>query len=381
MADYRRRLRGLQAKMGERGLDLVVLGAGPDFQYLTGTGVEWRRGRDLVHPADSVFVPADGDPVILASSGSAGKARGGWVEDVRFVEMFKDPAPYIKQVVSDLAAEPVKVGVGEYTWGSMMLTLATACRGAKFSSAEGLMDELRMVKESDEIDRLRKAAKITENVMGRIIDQVEAGETMRGLGLKIETMGRMIGASDVSFPSTAGFCRSGSEPTDAVFNYGLEEPLEPGSSVAFDVGFVLDGYCSDWGRSFYLGEPEEHVSKAYAALQAAVVETLDAVGDLVLKTNEVFPSIEAVLDREGYGDYLRARLPNGMVGHQIGVEVHEDPWLRPENRAELVDGMVFCVEPKLWHRGEYYLRVEDMVLIKNGKAESLTTYDRERFTL
>jgi len=359
----------------------VVLGAGPDFQYLTGTSVEWRRGRDLTYPADSVFVPADGDPLILAGASSVGRAKGGWIEGVRGLGMFEDPAPVVQQVVSELAAEPVKVGIGEYTWGSLILTLASACKGAKFSSAEGFMDELRMVKEKEEIDRLRKAAKLTENVMGRIIDQVEAGETMRGLGLKIETMGRMIGASDVSFLSTAGFCRSGAEPTDAVFNYGPEEPLEPGSSVAFDVGFVVNEYCSDWGRSFYLGEPEEHVSKAYAALQTAVVETLDAIGDVVLKTNEVFPSIEGVLDREGYGDYLRARLPNGMVGHQIGVEVHEDPWLKPESRVELVDGMVFCVEPKLWNRGEYYLRVEDMVLIKNGKAESLTVYDRERFTL
>jgi len=381
MADFGRRISGLQAKMEERGLDLVVLGAGPDFQYLTGTQVEWRRGRDLMNPADSVFVPRVGEPVILCGMGSTGKTKESWIKDVRGLETFEDPTPLVKRVVEGLVGEKASVGIGEYTSGKLMLTLASAYKGAKFRSAEGLLDELRAVKENEEVDWLRKAAKLTENVMGRIIDQVAEGETMRGLGLKVETMGRMIGASDVSFPSTAGFCRSGSEPTEAVFNYGPEEPLKPGSSVAFDVGFVLDGYCSDWGRSFYFGEPEEHISKAYAALQAAVVETLDSIGGKVHKLNEIFPSIERVLDREGYGDYLRARLPDGTVGHQIGVEVHEDPWLKPKNSRELVDGMVFCVEPKLWSRGEYYLRVEDMVLIRNGKAESLTVYDRERFGL
>jgi len=381
MADYGRRISGLQARMEKRGLDLVVLGVGPDFQYLTGTQVEWRRGRDLINPADSVFVPRVGEPVILCGAGSVGKAKEGWIKDVRGLEMFEDPTPIIKQVVEGLVGEQSSVGIGEYTSGKLMLLLASAYKGAKFRSAEGLLDDLRAIKENEEIDKLRKAAKLTENVMGRIIDQVVEGDTMRGLSLKIETMGRMIGASDVSFPSTAGFCRSGSEPTEAVFNYGHEEPLARGSSIAFDVGFVLDGYCSDWGRSFYFGEPEEQVSKAYAALQAAVVETLDSIGGEVHRVNEVFPSIERVLDREGYGDYLRARLSNGMVGHQIGVEVHEDPWLRPENSRELVDDMVFCVEPKLWSKGEYYLRVEDMVLIKNGKAESLTSYDRERFSL
>jgi len=381
MADYRRRLDGLQVKMEEKGLDLVVLGAGPDYQYLTGSKVEWRRGRDLTYPADALFVPVKGDPVILAGVGSTGKAKEGWIDDVHGLGMFEDPTPTVKRIITDLVGEPAKVGVGEYTWGSLTLGLATACKGAKFRSAEGLMDDLRMIKEKEEIDRLRKAAKLTENVMGRIIDQVEEGETMRGLGLKIETMGRMIGASDVSFPSTAGFCRSGSEPTDEAFNYEPEEPLERGTSIAFDVGFVVDGYCSDWGRSFYFGEPEENVPKAYAALQTAVLETIGAVGEDVHRVNEVFPCIEKVLDREGFGDYLRARLPNGMVGHQIGVEVHEDPWLMPGNSQELVDGMVFCVEPKLWLRGEYYLRVEDMILIKNGEAESLTNYDRMRFIL
>jgi len=381
MADYGSRFSGLQARMEDRGLDLVVLGASPDFQYLTGTQVEWRRGRDLMNPVDSVFVPRVGEPVILCGMGSVGKAKEGWIKDVRGLEMFEDPTPVVKQIVEGLVGERASVGIGEYTWGKLMLSLASAYKGAKFRSAEGILDVMRAVKEQEEIDKLRKAAKLTENVMGRIIDQVVEGDTMRGLGLKIETMGRMIGASDVSFPSTAGFCRSGGEPTDAVFNYGHEEPLDRGSSIAFDVGFVLDGYCSDWGRSFYLGESRENVSKAYASLQTAVVETLDSIGEEVHRVNEVFPSIERVCDREGYGDYLRARLPNGMVGHQIGVEVHEDPWLRPENSRELVDGMVFCVEPKLWSKGEYYLRVEDMVLIKNGKAESLTNYDRERFIL
>jgi Xaa-Pro dipeptidase len=381
MGNYSRRLTRIQAKMEEKGLDLVVLGASPDFQYLTGAPVEWRRGRDLTHPADAVFVPVAGEPIILAGMGSVKKARQGWVDDVRGLGMFENLASAVKEIIKELADEPKKVGIGEYTWGSLMLTVASSCKGASFRSAEGLLDEVRMIKEPGEIDRLRRAAKLTEDVMSRIIDQIDAGETMRGAGLKIETMGRMIGASDVSFPSTAGFCKSGGEPTDEVFNYDSGQGLEPGTSIAFDVGFVLDGYCSDWGRSVYYGEPEEHIEKAYAALQTAVVETVDDIGNEVHRVNEIFPSIELICDREGYGDYLRARRPDGTVGHQIGVEVHEDPWLKPENRHELLDDMIFCVEPKLWHKGEYYLRVEDMVLIKNGEAEFLTNYDRERFKL
>lgn len=365
--------------MEEKGLDLVVYGASPDFQYITGTNVEWRKHRDLNYPADSVFVPREGEPIIMAGLGNTGKIKECWIEDQRPLSMFEDLKPTVKKIMEELDY-PETIGVGEYTWGSLVLAVANYSRGAKFRSAEGLMDKMRMIKDSYEIEKLKRVAKLTEAVMGKVIDEIDEESTTQGLNLKIEHLGRGLGATDVSFPTTAGFCKSGSEPV-GVFNYEPEQKLEPKTAIAFDIGFVLDGYCSDWGRSVYYGEPEEHIEKAYPALMTAVVETIDAMGGEVQRVDQIFDHIEKVCDREGYKDRLLERLPNRMVGHQIGIEVHEDPWLEPGSTQELVDGMVFCIEPKLWHKGEYYLRVEDMVLIKNGKAESLTTFNRELFQL
>ena len=91
--------------------------------------------------------------------------------------------------------------------------------------------------------------------------------------------------------------------------------------------------------------------------------------------------IEVSLDASGYGEFIRARLTTKSVGHQIGIEVHEDPWLEPQNKELLVPGMVVCIEPKLWDDGRYYLRVEDMILITDDGAESLTNFDRDLFQL
>jgi Xaa-Pro aminopeptidase len=379
MTDYRKRLDGLQGIMEEKGLDLVVLGASPDFQYITGTLVEWRKHRDLNYPADSVFVPREGDPIIVAGMGNSAKIDECWIEEKHPLGMFEDLKPSVKKIMGELG-HPRTIGVGEYTWGSLVLAVANYSQGATFKSAEGLMDGMRMIKDSYEIEKLRRVAKLTDAVMGKVIDEINDESTMRNMSLKIEQLGRSLGASDVSFPTTAGFCKSDSEPV-GVFNYDPDQPLEPRTAIAFDIGFVLDGYCSDWGRSVYHGEPAEHIEKAYPALMTAVVETMDAMGGAVQRVDQIFDYIEMVCEREGYKDRLLERLPNRMVGHQIGVEVHEEPWLKPGESQELVDGMVFCVEPKLWHRGEYYLRVEDMILIKNGKAESLTQYDREIFQL
>ena len=87
------------------------------------------------------------------------------------------------------------------------------------------------------------------------------------------------------------------------------------------------------------------------------------------------------LDELGYGDRFRARLPCGTLGHQIGVDLHENPWIRPETETLLAPGMVMCIEPKVWSPGQYYLRVEDMVLVTEEGAESLTVFDRNTFEL
>jgi Xaa-Pro aminopeptidase len=379
--EFTSRLKAVQVKMDSKDIDLVVLGSSPNFQYLTGSSLNWRRFRDLSSPADSVFIPREGDPVILMGTSYTKKVNDSWIEDVRQLGMFEDFKPAVKAIIEDLVGKVSKVAIGEYTSSIMVLTLANYCKGAKFSSAKGLMEDIRSVKSQNEIEKLQKVAKLTDDVMDRIISQLDEGDTMRETNLKIETMGRMVQASDVSFPCTSGFYKADSLSNEEIFNYDSDQGLEEGTSIAFDVGFVLDGYCSDWGRSFYFGKPREHIATAYSTLMTAVVETIDAIGEEINKVNEIFPFIEMVCDREGYGDYLRKRHPFGIIGHQIGVEVHESPWLKQDNEHELVDGMVFCIEPKLWNNGEYYLRVEDMVLIENGKAKSLTSFDRDRFEL
>jgi len=379
--DFRRRLEGLQSKMGELEIDLVVYGSCQNFQYLTGLPIEWRRGTDLMHSQDNVFVPRQGDPILTLSPASSKHAEEAWIGDVRTMEKDDDYKEIADKVASDLGWEGGRIGVGDHLWGSTWIEVARAFKGAKFRSAEALMDHIRMIKEPAEVELLRKVARLTDEVMEEIISGVEDGVTQRDLRLRIEMAGRNMGASDVSFPPTGGFVKAGSEASDDPFTYPMEEGLVPGCSIAFDVGFVLDGYCSDWGRSVYWGPASDEVSKGYAALQQAVVETVDLMRDGSMKVCDVFPSIEKALDREGYGDYLRARLPHGSVGHQIGIEVHEPPWLKPENDDLLKEGMVMCLEPKLWHAGEYYLRVEDMVLVKQDGAEFLTNFDRELFQL
>ena len=96
---------------------------------------------------------------------------------------------------------------------------------------------------------------------------------------------------------------------------------------------------------------------------------------------DLLPAVERRLDALGYGDRLRARLGGGVLGHGIGIEVHEHPWINPACTDPLAANMVFALEPKLWRPGEYYLRVEDVVLVGETRTEFLTRFDRDLFQL
>ncbi len=379
--NFKRRLIGLQEKMEEISLDLVVYGSCQNFQYLTGLLINWRCGMDLASEVNNVFVPRKGEPILTLAEDMSKQVAQTWIKDVRVLEKEVSYGDLIEKVISDLDLKGSKVGLGDHVWGSTTVNIARIVKGADFYKAEALMDHLRMIKDYGEIEKLRNVAKLTDQVIEAIIPKIKEGITQCELELEVEFHGKRLGASDVSFPLTVGFVKSGSEASPNPFTYPKEKGLVPGTSIAFDIGFVLDGYCSDFGRSFYFGSANMEVKKGYEALQQAVLGTVDKMQDGGLRVCDLFPTLEKALDRLGYGDYLRARLPTRNLGHNIGVEVHEPPWLSPAYDEILHKDMVMALEPKIWHAGEYYLRVEDIVLVGSKRTEFLTDFDRELFQL
>jgi len=238
-----------------------------------------------------------------------------------------------------------------------------------------------MIKNPEEIERLRAVARLTDKALEQVIPLIREGVTQPELEAEVAAQGKRLGASGVSFAPAAKFTLSGSKPALDPFTYPKDRGLVAGTSIAFDMGFVLDGACSDHGRSFYFGEAPKGVRRGYEALHEAMLEVVDAMWDGSMRGCDLFPAFERVLDRLGYGDRLRARLPDGFIGHGIGADVHESPMLTPQCTEPIRAGMVLALEPKLWLPGEYYLRVEDMVLVGETRSEVLTAFSREVFEI
>lgn len=388
--NYQRRLDGLQQEMRKKDIDLVLYGSSPNFQYLTGIQVNWRSAPDLKPSGDILLIPQYGEPILIVSGYYSTKNCA-----IKNIYQYERSPGYIgmfNSILKNLSIKVRKLALGSYLPTPAVTAAITITQNPELGDASQLMDHLRVIKEPEEVALLRQVAQLTDEVMMKITGNIKEGISQIDLMLEIEMQARRLGATNVSFEPWAGFVKSASSATnqivnnqadvDQITNYPIDQGLTANTAITFDVGFVMNGYCSDWGRSLYWGKPSEKVKNAYVALRQSLVETVAELKHGVMRAREVYPAIEKKLDALGFGDQMRARLAsNKIMGHQIGTEVHENPWLRPDFDDLLREGMVMCIEPKLWLPGEYYFRLEEMVYISNTGAEFLTNFDREMFVL
>ncbi len=376
--DYERRYAALRKRMSEHGCDLAIFSGCPNYQYLTGDLHDWREAPDHRPMGRSLIVPANGEAILSMAK------PDGWQGAAGLVWANFGPSGSFRQWLSALAVEkePKKIGIGANLDLQTQLALFDVGGGIEFVDASHWLDESRAIKDPDEIEKMRAVAKLTDDAMMVVVRNLADGVSMDELALLIEMEGRRRGASNVSFSPFAGYMKLGEGSPDDITNVPFDQGLMPNTAICFDVGFVLNGYSSDWGRSVYWGKCPSHIRDAYRALVDSMLETVAQLHDGSMRACDVYPAIEKSLDKRGFGDPMRLRLAQHKVmGHSIGVEVHESPWLGPASDFVLREGMTIAIEPKLWVPGEYYLRLEEIVLIGKTSSEFLTNFARSLFEL
>ena len=150
-------------------------------------------------------------------------------------------------------------------------------------------------------------------------------------------------------------------------------PLTRGNSLSFDFGSTLDGYCYDFGRSVYLGEPPDEYRRVHALVMQAAQVGIEALQDGQRAAEDVDALARQVITDGGHGEWFRHRL-----GHGIGLDVHEPPYLDRGDRRRLVRGMCFTVEPSVFIPGRLGARTEDVVVVGGDEGgRLLTRYRRD----
>jgi Xaa-Pro aminopeptidase len=362
--------------MRAEGVDLLFLGLSADLEYLTGIrrSVPFFGQSSYAHGwvAGAFFRP-DADPTFvlprMVAAFDLHEEPGG---EIVVVNETDDGRAMFERAVRGLGPAR-KVAVGDRVWAETTLELARVVGLDALRTGSSLVNELRRVKTAEELEAMARACRTVTQTMDAVAPHVVPGVTMDELREEVELELRRAGSMTPSFPThifTGTY--AGTEPGDLTSGTATgNEPLTEGKTVLFDFGGVVDGYCSDFGRTVHCGEPPAEVERAYESMLAAQ-EAGRAAAQPGTLARDVNAACRAPIEEAGLGEHFRHRM-----GHGIGLDVHERPFISPEDETPLEVGMTFTDEPSIIVPGAFGVRIEDIVVCEEGGGRYLLEYPKQ----
>ena len=241
----------------------------------------------------------------------------------------------------------------------------------RLESLGDAIDLLRIRKDEVEIEAIAQAVKLGDQVFDQVLKVIRPGIKEMELAAEIEYQMRKLGASG---PSFATIVASG-ERSAMCHGAASERKIKPGDALIMDFGVIYRNYCSDMTRTIFVGEPGEEMKKIYRIVSEAQLAALECLHS-GMKARDADRVARDIITLEGYGDNF-----GHSLGHGVGIEIHEEPRLSVKSEDTLLDGMVFSVEPGIYVEGLGGVRIEDMVVLEDGKPRNLTGSTKEMIVL
>ena len=342
---------------------LARLAAGLDAPLLVTDGVNVRYLSGFRSSNCALLVDPEGTTTLYTDFRYLEAARS--VDGVEVVQTQRDVAGALAELLAGrrVGFEALKISFSH--WAKI------GAGGVELLPTRGVVEALRAVKDATELDAIRRAAAISDEVYTALSRERLVGRTESEVAWWIERTFREAGAEALAFDSIVASGENGARPHAGAG----ETVIREGTLVTVDTGCRVDGYCSDCTRTFATGELPPRLADAYELVLRAQLDGLAAVragahGRDVDAASRV--GIVAAGLGEAYGHGL---------GHGLGMEVHEAPVLRPESDDTLVVGNVVTVEPGLYLPGVGGCRIEDAVVVTEDDCEILTSFTKELLTL
>lgn len=355
--------------MLEAGIDLLFLPISGDLEYLTGIprrepsfgNVSYRHG----WLAGAFLRPGKDPVVVLPRMITEFELPGGASGDIVIVNETDDGDAVLARIAKDLGPA-ASLAVGARTWAETLIHLRQALSDPSLSNADDLINPFRRIKSAEEIEMMTSAARIVDEVMAVIGPQVRPGITEAELAAQVNLEMTRRGSRVESFDT--GIISTGRLDQRDAGTRLTTQPIREGTSVSFDFGAVVDGYCSDFGRTIFVGELDVEFRRVYNLVIASQAAGIKAARPGVT-AGEVDRASRRVIEDAGYGKWFRHR-----TGHAIGLDVHEYPFISAEDPTPLEPGMTFTIEPSIFWPGHVGARIEDVVLCEANDARKLNRY-------
>jgi Xaa-Pro aminopeptidase len=356
-----KRLERAATAAAEAGLGALVVSPSADLIYLTG------YDPPPLERLTALVVRPGHDPVLVVPELERPRAEDAGLGEIAEFESWKDgEEPYSRLV--RLLSGSERVGVADRMWAFHLLRLEAEAGETRFEPASDVLARLREIKDSDEVETLRRAARGADEVYHRIIGTRFEGLREEEVAEQLSSFLVELGGHDrVNFTIVA------SGPNGASPHH---EPggrsIRSGDVVVMDFGGSVGGYCSDVTRTVAVGKkpPRDfhHVYEVVAEAQEAAF----AAAKPGVPAEEVDFAAREVIHMNGYGERFIHR-----TGHGIGLEEHEPPWIVTGNKEPLKPGMCFSIEPGIYLEGQFGVRIEDIVTITDTGAQRLNHAPRD----
>ena len=329
--------------------------------------------------------------VLLLRAGEGGRnPKLTFFTDGRYTQQAKEEVKGARVVIAQKAAMAeaceavVKAGIRSLSFESdhlpyiayqqirhMLRAHGTAGAGIRLRPVSGMIEQLRVTKDADEVAQIRAAVTLASDLFPAVLAAIRSGVSEATVAGELELQARKAGAERMSFDTIVA---AGSR---SALPHGRASAQEIPSNgfIILDYGVILAGYCSDMTRTVHMGPVSDAHRRMYEAVKAAQLASIQAVGPGV-ETGKVDRAGREILKKAGYGDYF-----THSTGHGVGIEVHELPRLAKGQNHLLAPGMVITIEPGIYIPGEGGVRIEDMVLVTQLGHEVLTPTTKDLITL
>lgn len=271
-----------------------------------------------------------------------------------------------------LSSPDVKtIGLDEEIVYSQYVKLIKTLSRFKITGVASDIFAARMVKLEVELDKIREAQSLACLALEEIIPFIKLNVTERELAVRLEFIMKRRGAESEAFETIVAFGENSSKPhaRPTFRRLKIDEP------VLIDFGAKVNGYCSDMTRTMFYGTPSSRFSTIYEAVLEANLAAIDeAVANRI--SSQVDKAARDVLYRHQLGQYF-----THGTGHGVGVAIHELPMLSQRCDIVLKNNMVVTVEPGVYIENEFGIRIEDLLIINNGKPEILTKNDKQLISI
>jgi len=351
-----KRVQRLREKLKENNLDAVMVSSPENRRYLSGfTG----SAGYLLVSHDSSFIATDFRYFEQVKR---------QCPDFVLVEIWGAMAGWLPEALSKLSAQRIGFEASDVTYNlyKQLTELVSGMEGNRrpqlLPSTE-LVEALRVVKDSEELEAITKAINIADAAFQEVVSRLKPGMTEKAIAWDLEKLMREKGADGTSFDTIVAGGPNGALP----HHHPSDRPIQQGEPIVIDMGAKYNGYCSDMTRTIILGKADDTFKRVYDTVLAAQLTAIATVQPGM--TGEQADKLaRTVIEQAGYGD----KFGHGL-GHGVGLQIHEAPRVSRNAKDVLEEGMPFTIEPGIYLPEWGGVRIEDVVILEGGKTRVISS--------